>query len=119
MKSTISVFSYLLLVILFGCSDDEGPTGSGGSNLSGTVLEKATQQPVSGAAISLGEQSTASDASGNYKLSNVPAVKQALRIEKASYAVFIEDVTPVKGENIVDVELETHAAYCQRVTSVL
>jgi uncharacterized protein (TIGR02145 family) len=119
MKSVILILTLSMIFVLSGCGGDDAPTAPAGTNLKGTVTLKAGGAPVSGAKISLGEQETTSDASGNYTIANVPTVKQALWVEKANYAVFIEDVSPVKGENIFDVELETHAAYCQRVTSVV
>ena len=109
---TITFFLFL------SCSEDSS-TESGGTSLSGTVVIKSTQQPVSGAKVFLGnEYETTTDGSGKYKLSDVPTVKQALRVEMSPYAVFIEDVTPVDGENTFDVELETHVEYCNRVKSV-
>ena len=109
-------------LLIIGCSDDDGPTdsGGGGTNLSGTIVIKTTQAPVSGATVSLGDQlETTTDASGNYTLSNVPTVKQDFRVEKSGYAVFVEDFTPVSGANTFDVQLETHNEFCNRVTSVL
>lgn len=112
------VISFLFLVFLFACGGDDAPTGSQATVLKGTVLEKASQQPVSGAKVSFGDMETTSDASGSYQLSNVPTVKQALRAEKANYAVCIEDYTVTGGENVMDIELESFAEYCTRVTSV-
>jgi uncharacterized protein (TIGR02145 family) len=114
------------ILIVFGlfflsCSDDDsGPTDSGGgTNISGTVLIMATQAPVSGAKVSLGDQlETTTDASGNYTLSNVPTVKQDFRVEKSGFAVYVEDFTPVQGANTYNVSLETHTEYCNRVGSV-
>jgi len=102
-----------------GCSDDDTSTAPAGTNLTGTVTVKATGAAVSGANVSFGELETTSDASGNYSIANVPKVTQALRAEKTDYAVYLENYTASSGENVVDIELETHSEYCTRVTSVV
>ncbi len=121
MKISITVpilFIFTMAIITVSCGDD-GPTGSEETYLSGTVLDKVTQQPVSGAEVLFGEQSTVSDAEGNYRLSNIQAVKHSLKAVKTDYVVFSESFTPVSGENIYNIELETHEVYCNRVTSIV
>ena len=71
MKKILSILLFVSLVFSFACGGDDEPTAPAGTNLSGNVLAKATGAPVSGAEISLGDQSTTSDDSGNYLLSNV------------------------------------------------
>ena len=117
MRKVLSFLLYVSLVFLFACGDDE-PTAPAGTNLSGKVLVKATGETISGAKVSFGNEETTSDASGNYLLSNVPKFKQALKAEESNYAVYIEEYTAVSGENVHDIELETHTEYCTRVTSV-
>jgi uncharacterized protein (TIGR02145 family) len=118
MKRVLTYLLLLSIVFLFACGDND-PTAPAGTTLSGKVSIKSTGALVSGAKVSLGDIETTSDENGNYLLANVTSVEQNLRAEKSNYAVYIEKFTAVKGDNTVDIELETYSEYCTRITSVI
>lgn len=88
------------------------------NRVSGTVLDKETQQPVSGVKITIADRESNTDAGGNYQLTDIPKGTQKLVAKKDNYASYLEEVSVTSGENVIDIEIETMSAYCTRVTSI-
>jgi len=111
MKHTLLFILLFSMISLISCSNDQS-TESQSTTLSGTVVDKETQQPVTGATITIAELQTTSDAGGHYEFSNAPEGEQVLAAVKNGYASYQTGVPVTSGDNVADIELETMSAYC-------
>jgi iron complex outermembrane receptor protein len=83
------------------------PTGS----IRGHVTDEASQQPLQGAMVRAGSQTTQTRADGGYLLAGVPAGTDTLRVTMIGYAPVARAVTVADGEILdVDVALVAQAA---------
>ena len=84
----------------------------------GIVLEKASELPLSGVKITIGDRETTTSVNGAYAISNITKGVQHLRAKLDGYASFDIDVYILNDETEIHIELETYSAYCNRVKSV-
>ena len=102
MKKLLFV-SFIFVSGLFG-HEVYAQTGT----ITGTVTEAATGEPVPGANVFLKEtkRGAATDADGNYTISNIPVGTYTLRVTFVGYKASIEQVQVQSGENRVNVQLQ-------------
>jgi uncharacterized protein (TIGR02145 family) len=113
----------LLIVILFvtfsGCIIDiSEETPAPTISVFGIVLEKASELPLSGVKITIGDRETATNAIGAYAISNLTKGVQRISAQIDGYASFDIEVYILNDETEIHIELETYSAYCNRVKSV-
>jgi iron complex outermembrane receptor protein len=83
------------------------PTGS----IRGRVTDESLQQPLQGAVVRVGSQTTQTRADGGYLLPTVPVGTDSLRVTMIGYAPAVRAVTVAPGEILdVDVVLAAQAA---------
>jgi hypothetical protein len=103
-------FLAFLLFIFSFTSISAQQTGS----VTGIVLDKATQQPLEGASISLdgSGKGTTADSSGKFRISGIPVKTYNLITSKVGYKTFtIYNISITSGnENTYTIELEAEAA---------
>lgn len=94
MKLNTIIFSAIILftLTLIGCSKkSSNPTGPGGSSsatVNGVVTDSKAGTPVSGATVTIGSQSTTSDASGSYSIPSVPTGQANVSVAMAGYTTY-------------------------------
>lgn len=81
-----------LLLLAAACNVGDGVTDLG-VYISGRVVDGATSQPVEGATITIGGRMGASAINGAYFITDVPKGNHLLRVSKAGYAEYTEEMT--------------------------
>ncbi len=82
-----AVIVALLLVGATACNNDALPPAAGYTTVSGTVLDTATNAPVSGAVVTIDTVLTATtDASGHYSIDKVPSGIVDYSVQAKGYA---------------------------------
>lgn len=117
MRSAILILILIMFVIFSSCSEDsstESPTIS----VFGIVLDKASQLPLSGVTITIGDRETTTITNGAYAMSNLTTGVLHIRAKIDGYASFDVQVYILNVETEIHIELETYSAYCNRVKSV-
>ena len=111
-RKLIRLAGFLALagVLLVGCSGSNGSNGSNGTNgtngtpglstgsLSGTVVDSASQAPISGATLALNPAAGANattDANGNFVFSNIPIGSYQVIVSASGYNQFTSSIVPV------------------------
>ncbi len=90
----------LLAAVWIAPLSAQEPTGS----IRGHVTDDATQQPLRGATVRVGNRNTQTRADGAYLLPDVPAGTDSLRVSMIGYAPAARAVTVAAGE-ILDVDV--------------
>jgi hypothetical protein len=107
------VFAALLALAAFtGCQDDNLPPAAGFAALSGTVLDRATNQPIAGALVTVDTVITATtDATGAFKIDKIPSGLVDYTVQAQGYALLeaTTSVEPGKPAQL-SVVLDTHPA---------
>ena len=89
----------LALVALTACNNDSLPPAAGFTALSGTVLDRATNQPIAGALVTVDTVIMATtDATGTFKIDKVPSGIVDYTVQAQGYALLTAttDVEPGK-----------------------
>jgi hypothetical protein len=95
---TIAIIASLVVVILAGC----GSGGSSGSTLTGTVVNGATDVPLSGVRVALGNSNTTTNASGAFTLTGLSTGAGVLTAQIAGYEISSVQVDITIGKNTLD-----------------
>lgn len=103
-KYTIKLVLFILLLVfsmgqLGGCLSCITETGS----ISGEVVDAATGNPISGATVGVGSNTTTTNISGTYRLENVPAGIQTVTASKTGYISDSKAVLVVGGQETTNV----------------
>ena len=78
----------LALAALTGCNNDSLPPAAGFAALSGTVLDRASNQPIAGALVTVDTVITATtDATGSFKIDKVPSGIVDYTVQAQGYAL--------------------------------
>ncbi|HTA37510.1 MAG TPA: carboxypeptidase regulatory-like domain-containing protein [Candidatus Acidoferrales bacterium] len=102
----------LALVAFTGCNNDSLPPAAGYAALSGTVLDRATNQPIAGALVTVDTVITATtDATGAFKIDKVPSGIVDYTVQAQGYALLTAttDVEPGKPATL-SLVLDAHPA---------
>jgi hypothetical protein len=102
----------LLLASLTGCNSDSLPPAAGFTTLQGTVVDRASNQPVAGAIVTVDTVLTATtDAAGAFKIEKVPSGIVDYTVQAQGYPLLqaSTNVEPSKPAQI-SVVLDAHAA---------
>lgn len=102
----LSCFVFAFLVSLFSLPAYAQSKGS----VSGTVIDLKTQQPVAGASVRITSLNlgTSTDASGDFRLTNIPTGSYTLEFSGVGYLTKLFNNLPISSgnENTLTVELE-------------
>jgi hypothetical protein len=78
----------LAVAALAGCNNDDLPPAAGFAALSGTVLDRASNQPIAGALVTVDTVITATtDATGTFKIDKVPSGIVDYTVQAQGYAL--------------------------------
>jgi len=89
------------------------------SVLEGTIIDKATGEPVIGATIFFPElkKGATTDLDGIYKVNNLPSGRHRAEVGGISYqTIVVEDLDILSGKNLFDVALEVSANLLNEIT---
>jgi iron complex outermembrane receptor protein len=96
----------VLVVLLLGATQAQAQTGT----VVGRVIDRATQQPLSGVQVSIGNRGALSQSGGNYIIVGVPTGAQTVRARMIGFAEASETITISAGQTgTVDFELTVEA----------
>jgi Carboxypeptidase regulatory-like domain len=101
----------LALAAFTGCNNDSLPPAAGYAALSGTVVDRASNQPVAGALVTVDTVLTATtDATGAFKIGKVPSGIVDYTVQAQGYAL-LEATTNVEPGKpaVLSVILDVHA----------
>ena len=76
----------------------ETSTPTTGSTVSGTVTDSATNNPISGASVSIGSLSDTTSSSGSYTIPNVPVGSDSISVSYVGYNTATQPVTVTAGQ---------------------
>jgi hypothetical protein len=106
------IFAALLAVVaLAACNNDSLPPAAGFATLTGTVLDRATNQPVAGALVTVDTVLTATtDATGAFKIEKVPSGIVDYTVQAQGYTLLeaTTNIEPGKPAQL-SVALDAHA----------
>lgn len=97
MGRTRYIIGALLAVLCAAPLDAQAPTGA----VRGRIVDQATQQPLSGVQVSIGNRGGLTRDDGAYLITNVPAGTYTLRTTMIGYADATQSVTITAGETAV------------------
>src|SRR5712691_4863514 len=97
MKTLRLVTTLLLSVLWMAPLGAQQPRGT----IRGRVSDGATQQPLSGATVTLGSRGALTQADGHFLITGVPAGTDTLRARMIGYAPAAQPVTVVGGDTVV------------------
>lgn len=83
-------------IILAGCG---GGGGGGGATLTGTVIDGATDNPLSGVRVALGGANTTTGANGTFTLTGISTGSGVLTAQLTGYEISSVSVTITSGSN--------------------
>jgi hypothetical protein len=102
----------LAVAALAGCNNDSLPPAAGFAALSGTVLDRASNQPIAGALVTVDTVITATtDATGTFKIDKVPSGIVDYTVQAQGYTLLTAttNVEPGKPATL-SVTLDAHPA---------
>ena len=102
----------LALAALTACNDDSLPPAAGYASLTGTVVDRASSQPIAGAIVTVDTVLTATtDASGAFKIDKVPSGIVDYTVQAQGYPLLqaTTNVEPGKPAQ-VSIALDAHPA---------
>jgi iron complex outermembrane receptor protein len=93
MKQTLH-FCFFAFFIFFFLEHASAKTSVGKTSLSGKIIDKATQQPVTGATVYIAELKTGavSGMDGTYKIENLPQIKVLVQVKFLGYKTLLETI---------------------------
>ena len=97
MKTKRTIVLALTLLALAACNGDSNPVGLGsidvGVGYTGTILDAANSQAVSGVRVDVGTTMLQSDASGRFAVYGLPKGTYTVTATKTGYTPYIGTVT--------------------------
>ena len=115
MKRVRFIFGALLAVLWMAPLRAQEPTGT----VRGRVTDEATQQPLTGAAITVGSHRTASDADGRFVITGVPAGADSVHARMIGYQPANRPVDVLAGQTVlVDVTMSAEAVQLSAIVAV-
>lgn len=98
----------LLLISIVGCGGSSNSDNNSSTiNITGTVIEKGTNILLSGVTITLGNESTTTDANGNYRFSDISAGSHTVIASLSGYETYNGNAT-IDSNQTLDIELTTN-----------
>lgn len=93
MKRSLTILLILILigVVFAGCAKTTG-------SVTGTVTDKSTGSPISGASVAIGGKTATTSSDGKYEVKDVPTGEQTLTIKFEGYGDFSEKLTIEGGK---------------------
>ena len=87
-----------LVLLSLGCNDVGFDSITGiGPTVSGTVVDAANSQPISGATLTIGGRMGTSNINGGYFLAEVPTGAHVLKVTAPGYAEYTQQLTIDQG----------------------
>jgi iron complex outermembrane receptor protein len=97
MRRITYVIAALLAVLWMAPLEAQQPTGT----VRGRVTDDATQQPLSGATITVGSRSARTQTGGDYTVTAVPAGTYTVQVRMLGYSPTTRDITVAAGQTLV------------------
>lgn len=102
---------WLVLVLsvvcsLSGCFGGGGPVPQAKATIAGTVVDAYSQDPIGGAAITIGSHTARTDSSGSYTITSVDTGSYTISATATGYRPYSQTVSIVSGSQTINIELE-------------